>query len=90
MDQSPRNQFLSNDSPTPAPRDERAKRRRSSREDFTEPTTNAQFKLPADLITSLKLHSFQSGKTMSDIVLECLTSTEMVQKAWISTRKQAG
>lgn len=55
--------------------------------DFTEPCVPAQFKLPRDLVSSLKLHSIAQGKSMSDIVLDCLTSPEMIAKAWISSRK---
>jgi hypothetical protein len=59
------------------------------------PTTNefngslvpAQFKLPADLVQSLKLHAIDTGETMSEIVLRCLTTTDVLTKAWISTRK---
>ena len=47
----------------------------------------AQFKLPADLVQSLKLHSINSGETMSDIVLRCMTTSDLIEKAWISTRK---
>jgi len=54
---------------------------------FTGPTTPVQFKLPADLVQSLKLHSINSGETMSDIVLRCMTTADLIEKAWISTRK---
>jgi len=46
-----------------------------------------QVKLPSDLVQSLQLHSFTSGRKMSDLVLEALTSQEMVTKAWGATRK---
>ena len=59
----------------------------STRADFTEPLVPAQFKLPRDLVASLKLHSISQGRSMSDIVLDCLTSPESVGKAWISTRR---
>jgi hypothetical protein len=45
-----------------------------------------QVKIPADLIQSLKLHAISSGQTMSEMVLECLTSKATIGKAWISTR----
>lgn len=48
-----------------------------------------QFKLPQDLAASLKLHSISNGESMSEIVLRCLTPSELVSKAWVSTR-QAG
>ena len=63
--------------------------KKTTREHFTEGTVPAQFKLPNDLVTSLKLHAIQTGRTMSDIVLECLTSDEMVAKAWISSKRAA-
>lgn len=58
-----------------------------SRSDFTEPTVATQFKLPRDLVASLKLHSISQGKSMSEIVFECCTSPEWVSKAWVSSRK---
>ena len=61
----------------------------SSREDFTGPAAPLQVKIPTDLIQSLKLHAIASGKTMSVLVLDCLTSPEFLQKAWISTRRAA-
>ena len=54
---------------------------------FTGPLAPAQFKLPADLLQSLKLHAIDSNETMSEIVLRCLTSTDIIRKAWISTRE---
>jgi hypothetical protein len=57
--------------------------------DFTGPLTPAQFKLPQDLVQSLKLHSISDGKSMSEIVLECLTSDRFIGKAWVSTRRAA-
>jgi len=59
----------------------------SSRDEFTAPPAPLQVKLPQDLIQSLKLHSIATGKTMSDLVLECLTSDQQISKAWISTRR---
>ena len=61
----------------------------STREDFTAPTVPLQVKLPQDLIQSLKLHSISTGKTMSELVLDCMTSGEFIGKAWVSTRRAA-
>lgn len=61
--------------------------KKNTRDQFSEGLVPAQFKLPRDLVASLRLHSIQSGKSMSEIVLECLTSDEMVAKAWISTKR---
>jgi len=62
----------------------------NTRNEFTQPAAPLQVKLPQDLIQSLKLHSIGSNKTMSDLVLECLTTQAMVSKAWISTRRADG
>ena len=64
--------------------------RANTRDEFTQPAAPLQVKLPQDLIQSLKLHSIGSNKTMSDLVLECLTTQAMVSKAWISTRRADG
>ncbi len=61
----------------------------STRDDFTGPPAPLQVKIPTDMIQSLKLHSISAGKTMSELVFECLTSQEMLGKAWISTRRAA-
>ena len=59
----------------------------STTAEFTEANVAVQFKLPADLATSLKLHSFQTGESMSALALKYMTTTEVLRKAWISTRK---
>ena len=59
----------------------------STREDFTGPPAPLQVKIPTDMIQSLKLHSISTGSTMSELVFDCLTSPQMLGKAWISTRK---
>lgn len=61
----------------------------STKDHFNEGLVPAQFKLPRDLVASLKLHSIGSGKSMSEIVLDCLTSDELIAKAWISTKRAA-
>ena len=65
------------------------KRRKQSTnaEEFTGSLVPAQFKLPADLVQSLKLHSIGTNESMSAIVLRCLTSTDLVTKAWVQSRK---
>jgi len=67
----------------------KAKTKTSTREHFTDGLVPSQFKLPSDLVASLKLHSIASGRSMSEIVLDCLTSEEMIAKAWISTKRAA-
>ena len=54
---------------------------------FSGSAVPAQFKIPSDLLQSLKLHAINSGETMSEIVTRCLTSPDLIEKAWISTRK---
>ena len=59
----------------------------TTRDDFTAANAPLQIKIPSDLIQSLRLHAIASGKSMSELALECLTSEEFLGKAWISTRK---
>ena len=70
---------------SPAP--SRRRKQVDTANQFSGPTAPVQFKLPADLISSLKLHSINTNESMSDIVLRCLTSADLIEKAWISTRK---
>ena len=56
------------------------------RDEFTGALQPLQVKIPADLIQSLKLHAISTDRTMSEMVLECLTSNATISKAWISTR----
>ena len=58
----------------------------SGRDEFTGALQPLQVKIPADLIQSLKLHVISNDKTMSKMVLECLTGPATISKAWISTR----
>jgi len=67
----------------------RSKKSQSTIGDFTGASVPAQFKLPQDLVASLKLHSINSGESMSSIVLKCLTSSDLINKAWVATRKAA-
>jgi len=70
-----------------APAPSRRRKQVDTANHFNGPSAPVQFKLPADLIASLKLHSISTNESMSDIVLRCLTSPELIEKAWISTRK---
>ena len=65
-------------------------RSRKAADEFTGPATPCQLRLPNDLITSLRLLAFQSGRSMSDLAFEALTSEATISKAWVSTRKNAG
>jgi len=57
------------------------------RDEFTGALQPLQVKIPADLIQSLKLHAIGTGRTMSDLVLDCLTSDQQITKAWVSSRR---
>jgi len=68
----------------PAPRT-----RKTPDDEFKGPPTAVQFRLPADLVTSLRLLSFQTGRSMSEIAFEAMTSETTIVKAWVSTRRSA-
>ena len=72
---------------TPAATPARAKKQT---DEFTGPPTAVQFRLPADLVTSLRLQSFDSKKSMSEIVFEALTTDATIAKSWVSSRRSAG
>ena len=61
----------------------------STKEQFSEPPQSLQVRLPRDLCKSLKLQSIQQGVSISSIVLECLTSSQVVTKCWITRRDAA-
>ena len=76
--------------PEPAPaRKPKPKEMASTRDQFNGTSTPIQLKLDSELIQSLKLHAIDSGKTMSEIVMECMTSKQLVKRAWISTRQSS-
>ena len=72
---------------SPAP--SRRRKQPGTVNEFNGSLVPAQFKLPADLVQSLKLHAIDTGETMSDIVLRCMTSADTIAKAWISTRNSS-
>jgi len=61
----------------------------AGKDDFTGAPVPLQVKIPTDMVQSLKLHAIAGDKTMSELVLECLTSNTSITKAWISTRRAA-
>jgi hypothetical protein len=65
----------------------RKRKRAAATVEFNDAAIPVQFKLPADLARTLKLLSIQQGKSMSEIVLEALTSETIIRPVWISTRK---
>ena len=58
-----------------------------SKSEFTGSSVPLQVRLPQDLVQSLRLLSIQQNRSMSEIVLDCLTSGEVIAKAWVTTRK---
>ena len=72
---------------TPVPKRKKRRAVADTADSFNGPLVPTQFKLPDDLVQSLKLHAIASGQTMSEIVLEALTSQMVINKAWVSTRK---
>lgn len=74
--------------PSP-PKKMKAREPSSTRDQFNGTTTPIQLKIDSELIQSLKLHAISSGKSMSEIVMECLTSKDMIKRAWITVRQQA-
>lgn len=48
-----------------------------------------QIRVPQDLVQSLRLLAIDQNKTVSEIVLESLTSGVKVEKAWVARRKGA-
>lgn len=63
------------------------KKEKSTRSQFEGALQPLQVKLPEDLIQSLRLIAISQGKNLSELTLEFLTSTELVQKAWVSHRR---
>lgn len=61
----------------------------STRDQFNGTSTAIQLKLDSELIQSLKLHAISHGQTMSELVMSCLTSKDMIKRAWVSTRQNA-
>lgn len=65
------------------------KRRTNTRSQFKEARTACQVKLPTDLLQSIRLQAVSQGRTISDIILDCLTSEQMVSFTWISSNREA-
>jgi hypothetical protein len=58
-------------------------------DEFTGSQTAVQFRLPADLVLSLRLQSFDTGRSMSDLCFEALTTETAIAKSWVSSRRSA-
>ena len=74
---------------TPVPKRKKRKAVADTADSFNGALVPTQFKLPDDLVQSLKLHAIATGQTMSELVLEALTTQTVISKAWVSTRKSA-
>ena len=68
-----------------------ARRRKNSgpAHEFTGSCVPVQFKIPSDLMQSLRLLAIDSGETMSELVLRCLTTSDAVQKCWITRGRKS-
>ena len=75
------------DSGPETPAAPKRRKQASNSDEFNGSLVPAQFKLPADLVQSLKLHAIGTNESMSAIVLRCLTSADLVTKAWVQSRK---
>lgn len=67
----------------------RSRRKASSAGEFTGAPSPIQFRLPTDLITSMKLLCLQEGVTLSELALRLLTTSEVCPRVWVS-RRNAG
>ena len=67
----------------------RPRRKTSSASEFTGGLAPIQFRLPSDLVTSMKLLSLQEGTTLSELALRLLTTSEVCPRVWVS-RRNAG
>lgn len=45
-----------------------------------------QIRVPQELVQSLRLLSIDTGKTVSELVLESLVNGAKIEKAWVSRR----
>jgi len=66
------------------------KRIKSDADAFTGPLSPVQLRIPADLISSLRLLAYQSGRSMSELAIECFTTETIIPKTWVTSRRSAG
>jgi len=66
------------------------RRIKSDADAFTGPLSPVQLRLPADMISSLRLLSYQSGRSMSELAMECFTTETIITKTWITSRRSVG
>lgn len=48
-----------------------------------------EYEVPEDDRQNLRLLSFESGRSMSDMFIEAITTRTSIVKAWVSQRKSA-
>lgn len=56
-------------------------------EQFTEPNQNLQIRLPKDLIRSLKLQAIQEDRSISSIVFDLITTTNVAERRHVRRSK---
>ena len=61
----------------------------STRSQFNGSSVPIQLKLDSELIDSLKLIAVSSKRSMSEIVMECLTTNSKINKTWTTSRRDA-
>ena len=61
----------------------------STRSQFNGNSVPIQLKLDSELIESLKLIAVSSKRSMSEIVMDCLTTNSKINKTWTTSRRDA-
>ena len=56
---------------------------------YTGSKVSAQFRLPEDLMQSLRLHAIKENTSISAVVESCLCSEQYIGKAYVSVRDAA-
>ena len=49
-----------------------------------------QFRLPAELVKTLKHLSIEDGLSMSELALKTMTTEDFIPRVWMSRRRRAG
>lgn len=78
---------LQDSSPVPEPRKETPRTPKSVK--YTGSRVAAQFRLPQDLMQSLRLHAIKENKSLSEIAEACLSSEKYLGKAHVAIRDAA-
>ena len=67
-----------------------SRRNKADADNFTGTLAPVQLRLPADMISSLRLLSYQSGRSMSELAMECFTTETIITKTWVTSRRSVG